>query len=171
MIAAVDVHYTDSGTARAVAMIFTGFDDEKVYRSYKADIEVTEDYIPGQFYRRELPCLIAVLNEIKEEYDTIIIDGYVDPGGAPGLGRHLWHAFSGKKKVIGVAKKNYRNSDAIEVFRGTSHRPLYITAAGIDPVQAADIITNMNGKYRIPDLLKYVDRVSRSEENHLYFLK
>ncbi len=41
---------------------------------------LVEEYIAGQFYRRELPCIMAILRIIEEKIHTVIIDGYVDLG-------------------------------------------------------------------------------------------
>jgi deoxyribonuclease V len=161
MIAAIDVHYTDDASATAAAVIFFEFSDSKGYRTYKKGISGVEDYMPGQFYKRELPCIMAILEMIEEEIDTVIIDGYVYLGKKPGLGLHLWRAMGGKKKVIGVAKKHFRGSDAIKVFRGKSRQPLYITSVGIEPFMAADLIVRMHGRYRLPTLLKQADFLSR----------
>ena len=161
MIAAIDILYRDDASANAGAVIFTGFSDTKAYRTYTKDIPRVEDYVPGQFYRRELPCIMAIYEMIEEKIDILIIDGYVNLGEKPGLGMHLWKVLGGKKKVIGVAKKHFMGSNAVRVFRGNSRQPLYITAAGMETSQAADLITKMHGKYRLPDLLKQADSLSR----------
>ena len=51
-------------------------------------------YVPGQFYRRELPCLLAVFGLVRQPLEIILIDGYVwlDAQGMPGLGGHLFDA-------------------------------------------------------------------------------
>jgi deoxyribonuclease V len=162
MIAAVDAHYRDDESATAGSVVFSSFSDSKAYRTYLRDIPKVESYVPGEFYKRELPCLITVLGMIEEEIDTVIIDGYVDLGEKPGLGRYLWRALDCKKGVIGVAKKYFRGSDAIKVFRGNSRQPLYVTSVGIEQTTAADIITSMHGKFRLPTLLKQTDSLSRS---------
>lgn len=162
MIAAVDVHYRNDEVATAGAVVFLSFRDPKAFRTYLKDIPKVESYIPGEFYRRELPCLVAVLGMIEEEVDTIIIDGYADLGEKPGLGRHLWIALDCKKKIIGVAKKYFKDSDAIKVFRGNSRQPLYVTSVGIEKTEAADLIAGMHGKFGLPTLLKQADFLSRS---------
>jgi len=61
-----------------------------------------------------------------------VIDGYadLDPDGRPGLGAHV-HAEFGMP-VIGVAKSRFRTAThAVPVQRGSSVRPLFITAAGM----------------------------------------
>ena len=120
MIAAVDVHYRNDGTAMAGAVVFSGFADSAAYRTYTLSISVVENYVPGQFYRRELPCILAILKTIEEEIDTMIVDGYVNLGKNPGLGQHLYNTLDGKKKVIGLAKKHFWGSDPLKVLSGAA---------------------------------------------------
>ncbi len=64
--------------------------------------------------------------------------------------------------IIGVAKNRYRETThAVELFRAGSVRPLYVTAVGLEYEVAAQRIASMAGKYRIPDLIKAADRLSR----------
>lgn len=161
MITAVDVYYSFNKNATASAIVFLDYSDSTEYKAYLKVIPEVEDYIPGEFYKRELPCLLAIISLIEEEIDTIIIDGYIDPGNNPGLGRHLWWALDCKKKIIGVAKKYFRDSDAVQVFRGESRQPLYVTSAGIEKMVAAGYIKSMHGNFRIPTLLKKADYLSR----------
>jgi deoxyribonuclease V len=161
MITAVDVHYLADGSATAAAVVFNDFSDSEAYQTYTCRVPATEPYVPGQFYKRELPCILAVLEMIEEDINTVIIDGYVDLGDNPGLGRHLWKALKCEKIIIGVAKKYFLGSDAIKVFRGKSRRPLFITSAGIEPEVAACLIERMHGENRLPALLKMADSLCR----------
>ena len=45
---------------------------------------------PGQFYKRELPCILELLKQVNPLPNYIVIDGYVYLGGdeKPGLGKH-----------------------------------------------------------------------------------
>ena len=64
-------------------------------------------------------------------------DGYadLDPGGRP-LGAHV-HAEFGIP-VIGVAESRFRTAThAVPVLRGSSVRPLFVTAAGMPAAEAA----------------------------------
>jgi deoxyribonuclease V len=63
--------------------------------------------------------------------------------------------------VVGVAKRPFRGAPALEVLRGASARPLYVTAIGIDAAHAADGVRRMHGAHRIPTLLTRVDRLCR----------
>ena len=52
---------------------------------------------------------------------------------------------------------------AIPVVRGSAARPLYVTAAGIPPVDAAELVRTMTGKFRLPDALRRVDALARGK--------
>jgi deoxyribonuclease V len=94
----------------------------------------------------------------------VIIDGYVDLDlqGRPGLGAHLHTDLN--VPVIGVAKTAFRTaSHAVAVHRGNARRPLYITAAGIPADRAATLVAGMAGPYRLPDALRRVDALTRSQ--------
>lgn len=165
MIAAIDVHYKEDGSALAGAVVFADFSDSEAHTQYALEIPGVAPYKPGQFYRRELPCIMAILGLIEDEIDTVIIDGYVDLGDKPGLGRYLWNTLNHKKKIIGVAKRHFRGSDATRVFRGKSRNPLYITAAGLKQRIAADLISGMQGKHRLPQLIRQADNISRKSRS------
>jgi deoxyribonuclease V len=79
-------------------------------------------YRPGEFFRRELPPLGAVLRGIGG-LGLLVIDGYaeLDPDGRPGLGAHA-HAEFGIP-VIGVAKSPSRTAThALPVRHGSHER-------------------------------------------------
>jgi deoxyribonuclease V len=119
-------------------------------------------YEPGEFYRRELPALRAVLAGV-DGLGQLIIDGYVDldATGRPGLGAHA-HAEFGVP-VIGVAKTAFHTAThAIPVLRGRSARPLYVTAIGLSLADAADQVRTMTGRFRLPDAIRRVDALGRS---------
>lgn len=69
--------------------------------------------------------------------------------------------------VIGVAKTRFAGADAIEVVRGDSARPLYVTAVGIDAAHAARCVTGMAGEFRIPALLQRVDALARGHAHRI----
>jgi len=118
-------------------------------------------YQPGQFYLRELPPLRAVLDGLSG-LSLLVIDGYadLDPDGRPGLGARARDEFG--VPVIGVAKTPFRTAThAIAVLRGTSARPLYVTAAGMPRADAASLVRQMTGRHRLPDALRRADTLAR----------
>jgi deoxyribonuclease V len=127
------------------------------------------EYEPGRFYLRELPCLMAVLGKCGEVEggvpEVLVVDGYVWlEGGRAGLGGHLWEALGRRGAVVGVAKTKFAGAGGVEVLRGGSMRPLYVTAAGIAEEEAAKRVAGMHGRFRVPTMVRRADRVSRSEE-------
>lgn len=162
MIAALDAAYRDE-TGFAAAILFETWASPAPVRIVTAQAPAGA-YEPGAFYKRELPVLRAAIAAIGTLPSALVIDGYVWLGaGAPGLGARLFAALSEAIPVIGVAKTQYRGDDwSIPVTRGRSARPLYVTAAGIDPSEAAARIATMYGAGRIPTLLARADREARA---------
>ena len=151
MFVAADVHYLASGGARAAAVVAADPAFSRLTGDRIALVPDVEPYRPGQFYLRELPALRAVLDDLTG-MTLLVIDGYadLDPDGRPGLGARARDEFG--VPVIGVAKSAFRAATrAIPVLRGTSARPLYVTAAGIPGADAAWLIRHMAGRYRMPD--------------------
>jgi len=157
----IDVHY-EEGVARVAALGFLEWTDALAAEQHVLTMPVPGDYVPGEFYRRELPCLLAILPQFTAACDAVVLDGYVWLGDRPGLGAHLYEALGGSMPVIGVAKTPYRADDfSVAIYRGRSERALYVTAAGVEASFAAERVKAMHGDFRIPTLLKNVDRLSR----------
>lgn len=164
MLACLDVDYRASPVhAVAACVVFDGWSASDATAEHVRRIDAVQPYVPGQLYRRELPCLLAVLEHVSVPLEAIVVDGYVylDDQGRPGLGAHLHEALDRDTPVVGVAKNFFRGHAAIEVQRGQSTRPLYVTAAGMSPQAAAEGVARMHGGYRLPTLLKRVDRLCR----------
>ena len=160
MLACVDVAYRDD-QARAACLVFPHWRSAEPIRVLKASLDHVAGYEPGAFYKRELPCLLAVLDQVAIHLDGVVIDGYVwlAQGTVPGLGAHLYEALRANSAVIGVAKTSYRDDRcSLPVLRGGSRRPLFVTAAGLAPEAAAEALRAMHGDGRIPTLLRRVDR-------------
>ena len=158
---ATDVHYLPSGGARAAAVMATDPAFSRLAGDRTAVVADVAPYQPGQFYLRELPPLRAVLDGVIG-LSLLVIDGYadLDPDGRPGLGARARDEFG--VPVIGVAKTPFRTAThAIAVLRGTSARPLYVTAAGMPRADAASLVRQMAGRHRLPDALRRADNLAR----------
>jgi len=163
MIACLDVDYRDAG-ASAASITFRDWIDERPIEEAVVAITGVQHYEPGQFYRRELPCLQEVLRALEKPPTTVIIDGYVWLGEESdwGLGAHLYQALRKQVGIIGVAKTRFRGTRVVqEVLRGGSQRPLYVTAVGVELAEAARRIREMEGPFRVPTLLRRVDQLCR----------
>ncbi|WP_459477885.1 endonuclease V [Clostridium saccharoperbutylacetonicum] len=160
--ACFDVYYYEN-YAKASCVVFEKDKEEHILAEYNVLVHEINEYIPGQFYKRELPCVLKLLKEVKEKIDFIIVDSFVwINDNHKGLGGYLYEALEYKIPVIGVAKTFFKDStNYLEVYRGESNKPLYITAVGLDLNYAAQFVKELKGEYRMPQVLKQVDRLSR----------
>jgi exodeoxyribonuclease-5/deoxyribonuclease V len=163
-----DTYYFDENKANTICLAFENWESSVPDYEFSEIKEGVEEYIPGQFYRRELPCILSLLEKIKtqiKDISCIIIDGfvYLDDTMKPGLGKYLFDALNNEIPVIGVAKTNFATVEKLKLplTRGNSENPLYISSVGIDIETAYNLIKKMHGDFRIPTLLKKVDTLTR----------
>ena len=164
ILAAVDVAYSDL-TAHAACVLFDAWDAEWPCDAYSRWTPLPSPYVPGHFSDRELPSIKNVLGLLPTLPEAILVDGYawLDDERTPGLGANLFFMLEKRCAVIGVAKSRYRGgTHAVPVLRGKSRRPLWITAAGMKPKDAAEHVGQMHGESRIPTLLRIADSHARS---------
>ncbi len=164
MILAIDVHYRDDA-AYCIGVLFE-WADMSPRQIIREVVSPVQPYIPGEFYRRELPCLLQIISHTDiRSIDAIIVDAhvYLDDAMTHGLGGRLWDALSGHVPVIGVAKTSFHSNaqTTVAVLRGDSKQPLYVSAIGMDKAAAAALIQKMHGDYRMPDMLKKLDQLTR----------
>ncbi|MGC4099712.1 endonuclease V [Ferruginibacter sp.] len=164
MLLAIDVHYRDA-FAKAVGVLFN-WDSNRPEQIIIDNITGVEEYVPGEFYKRELPCLLKIIEQVKtDDLEAIIIDGYiyVDNNGSLGLGGILYETLNKSVPVIGVAKTSFlKNKETVTaLLRGESKNPLYISVIGYPIEAAVEKIKNMKGEFRIPAILKELDRITK----------
>ena len=174
LILIVDVDYRET-FAKASAVIIEDWSSQRCAVEH-ATIHDVAEYVPGEFYKRELPCIFKVLYQVMDKLPEntikyIVIDGYVFLDGAPipkwGLGGYLNNSLAGEIPIIGVAKTYFAGvPDNTRLLRGDSTKPLFVTATGLDldlaREQAKQYIANMHGEFRLPSMLKFVDQLCRS---------
>ncbi len=159
-LACVDVAYADDSAA-AACLLFDAVSDARAKASHVVRLDHPAPYVPGRFYERELPPILQVLARVTAPLDVVFVDAHVWLGPErPGLGARLHAAIA--VPVIGVAKTAFRGAPAIEVVRGRSARPLFVTSLGVDPDRAAALVRAMHGPSRIPTLLRDVDHLARA---------
>lgn len=168
MFLTIDVNYTKT-QATAAGISFDSWQAETPLNQYITQVKNIASYEPGKFYKRELSCILRLIQEHNLHPECIVIDGFVflDGHTIPGLGKYLYDALQEKTIVIGVAKNPFRDIDEkYSIYRGNSRKPLYVTSIGIDLAAAQQHIKNMHGSYRIPILLKKVDQLSKGIQNN-----
>ena len=160
MLAAIDVAYLrDVGIASV--MTFTAWTDAAPTEEKIVRVPKCLKYTPGNFYKRELPVVLAALRAIGP-VDTIILDGFVrlDDAGQKGVGAYLFDELKGRTPIVGVSKAVF-GGPGVEVLRGESKRPLRVTACGMPDEMAAKLVTVMHGTSRVPTLLKRCETAAR----------
>lgn len=164
MILAVDVDYRRDGSAVAAGLQLRNWSSDVAERTVIRRIEQALPYRPGSFFERELPCILGLLSDMTMKPGTIVIDGYawLGPDRRAGLGAHLFKALDHAVPVVGVAKSRFNETPArTEIFRGSSSRPLFVTAVGMDEDVARAQVRSMHGRFRVPTMLSAVDRACR----------
>ena len=66
MILALDSYYKDD-ICNTSLVVFEYLDSDKPLYTDTIYTDVTSDYIPGEFYKRELPGIIKILEKLKRE--------------------------------------------------------------------------------------------------------
>lgn len=160
----LDVHYFNQ-RAQSAGILFEWCDDKPI-KEFVVVVEKVDEYESGSFYKRELPCLLALLKEVPiTEVNYIIIDGFVflDNENKPGLGKYLYDAIDKISPVIGIAKNGFigNTTNVREVRRGISRKPIYVSSVGVDPDYAAERVLDMHGSNRLPTMVTCVDHLSR----------
>lgn len=162
--AVLDVDYRPDGSAHAALVGFSDWSDGAPTLTRTRLLPSSAPYEPGAFYKRELPCLLAVLGDLEALPGVLLVDGYVWLRGPddPGLGAHLWRALGAGCAVVGAAKTRFASAGCAQaVVRGASAQPLWVTAAGMPLGEAAERVRTMHGPYRLPTLVRAVDALAR----------
>jgi deoxyribonuclease V len=167
-ITCLDVDYRPASSVAAAVSLQQWMDAASAHEIVHTTADPPAEYEPGQFYRRELPHLLAVLGLLPAPPRLIVVDGFVwladaaDGTAGPGLGAHLHAALGRVVPIVGVAKRPYRLANrAVPLLRGESQVPLWVTSVGIPLDDAIASVASMHGEHRIPTLLRRVDRLAR----------
>lgn len=182
MLLALDSYYKDGVCNTSMVVYEHYYSKESVYAD-TIYTQIPAEYVPGQFYKRELPGIEAILDKFSTEHPElwnqvkiIVVDSFVYLANATdqwdGLGARLYKRLLNKTnrkiKVIGIAKSNFGTCDKLPqttiVYRGNSKRPLYVQAIGFDSIEASCLgqwTQWLYGEHRIPKMLQDVDKLSR----------
>ncbi len=166
MIFAIDIHYREPN-AKAVGVLFN-WQDSKPQDILIKYIDEVNPYIPGEFYKRELPCILEVLElaDLKT-IKLIIVDShvYINDSYKYGLGGYLWEALNKQIPVIGIAKSSFKDAKIVskELYRGNSKKPLFLSSIGINIDEAFDEVKKLHGNFRMPTILKKLDSITKED--------
>ena len=164
MVVIIDADYDEElKKGHAAGVVAEKITDEKATGIVTAIVDNIGEYIPGQFYKRELKIAEAVISQLRiQDIELIVVDGYADSGTEEhALGTFVYEKYN--IPVIGIAKNKYPRCTIpdTEVYRGESKKPLYVTSKGISHEEAKKYVEEMAGEYRLPFLVKYADKAAR----------
>lgn len=164
MIACVDGAYRET-TGCCAGVLFTDWPARACEREWTVTVPNVAPYVPGQFYRREMPGLLRLIAELPALPQIVVVDAYAWLGGPeqPGMGARLREALGGRAAVVGVAKTKFRGAGPARVVtRGRSASALYVSAAGMDLEEAAEGVRRMAGRGRLPLMIRKADVLARA---------
>ena len=146
---AADAYYAGN-KAKIVGVLFENFSDEKPLKIISKIVDGVAPYESGSFYKRELPCIVSLLQDLDvRDISPIVIDGFVYLGDDSryGLGGHSYERLERRVQIVGVAKSPFKGSCKLvrEICRGGSKRPLFVSAVGINLDEAAQLVKGMSG--------------------------
>lgn len=161
MILALDTYYY-SNSSLTVGIWFDDWRSNNLNRIEYSWCNHFESYVPGQFYKRELPGILDFIDLYGlNDVDIVILDGFINTPNGPGLGLLFYESLGSPNNlnIVGIAKSYYEGIESISerVFRGNSKKPLYIQTYGLDIQEVGKKVRKMRGKNRIPKLLKILD--------------
>lgn len=187
-VLAIDAYYYGKNDCYTVGIIFNDFKSSEAEKEFSTHIRKFAKYIPGSFWKRELPGILSIIRKVNmDEIGTILIDGYCwlndNNSQTPrkGIGEVLYETIRTRFPdihVIGIAKSLfgvYSSDIYTRVMRGKSIRPLYVTIAGNNNVaerkKTASKLIHMKGRCRIPDLLGFLDKETKKYKSSRINLK
>ena len=180
-VTGLDVAYDgDGGIAAAAVTLETAGLTVVEERTHRA--KAVFPYEPGLFAFRELPPLLAALDQLDHEPDVLVCDGHgLAHPRRFGLACHLgvltgWPAFGvGKTRFVGThaAPEASRGSSAPLVDAGEEVgavlrtqdgvKPVYVSAGHrIDLAHACRLTLALTPRYRLPETTRQADRLSRA---------
>ena len=164
MLVAIDTAYSDTSSATGGVIFESWESTEPVDILVSKLLNKPKPYQSGEFYKRELPCILYLLNKITHPLEYILIDAnvFLDGTKKPGLGKHLFDALDQNTDIIGIAKNRYHlMPQKHAVIRGESIHPLYVTTTSNNLTSVKNNIALMAGDFRIPSMLKLADKISK----------
>ena len=163
-----DVAY-DNGTGYGIGVVFDGFNDSKPSDVIEVIVPDVGEYIPGEFYKRDLKVLTAIYEEYKQRFKknplVVFVDAYVDLGDKKGCGRYFAESIDDEAIVVGIAKNEYKPATeagvAEPVLRGSSTKSLFVTSTIIPKEDAGTLVKMLHGENRHPTLIKKTDILTK----------
>lgn len=168
MILAIDSYYYSDIDCYTVGISFDTWEQSTPTCIRSCHTSGFSPYVPGEFYKRELPGILGIIQLFDTNPDIIVVDSFItledmDGNIKEGLGAHLLDSLNYSPIIVGVAKSMYCrcNEISLPLRRGNAINPIWIQGLGCTNEEALSFISRMHGVYRIPDLLKLLDKETK----------
>jgi deoxyribonuclease V len=183
-VAGVDAGFEDDGNTTRAAVVVLGFPDLEVRERALARRPTTFPYIPGFLSFREIPAVLAALEQLTIIPDLLLCDGMgilhprrfgiashlgvitglpaIGVGKSPFIGRHepvpdergAWRPIIDRGQTIGAA---------LRTRAGT--KPLYISPGHrISLESAIEYVLRCAPRYRLPETTRQADHLASHEK-------
>lgn len=179
-VAGVDAGFEENGTITRAAVVVLSYPDLEMVEHAIAHVPTTFPYIPGFLSFREVPAVIAALEQLKTEPNLILCDGQglahprrlgiachlgllvdvptIGVAKSRLIGRHpeippekgAWVPLKDKGEMIGAVLRSRTNT-----------KPLYISVGHrISLPTALDYVLVCTPKYRLPETTRQADKLA-----------
>jgi len=179
-VSGVDVGFPRGKEIARAAIATLSYPSLELVDQGQADLPVAFPYIPGLLSFREIPVILAALEQLNFEPDVLVIDGHgLAHPRKFGLACHLGVLLDipalgcgksilvGKHDTLAEARGSHTNlcidGEVIGAVVRTRHKvkPVYISVGHrIDLPSAVRIILNCGGGYRLPEPTRWAHRLA-----------
>ena len=185
-VAGVDVAFEDDGNTTRAAIVTLNFPDLSLHEQMLVRRPTTFPYIPGLLSFREIPAVLAALEQLETLPDMLLVDGMgilhprrfgiashlgvitdlptIGVGKSPFVGKHAplpdergaWQPIVDRGETIGGVLRTK-----------VGVKPLYISGGHrVSLVSALDIVMRCTTKYRLPETTRRADQLSKDKVNN-----
>jgi len=181
LIAGFDVGFEDGGETTRAAAVLLDADTDEVLHARIARVPTSMPYVPGLLSFRELPALLAVLEQLPHTPDLVFVDGQgIAHPRRLGIAAHFGVATG--LPCIGVAKKilvgipeaelpdlrgarvplRHRNEQVGWLLRSKLRCLPLVVSPGhrVSMRTAVDMTMRRVGRYRLPEPTRQADAVA-----------
>lgn len=187
LIAAVETAYGYGGEIAYSAAVVLTFPEMKEVERSLAHCSTEFPYVPGLFYFREGPSLVAALEQLKSQPDLILVSGHgIAHPRQCGIASHLGIDFNkpsigcarrlahGKHRPVGETKGSREVIRHREAELGVAYRskdkvkPIYISPGHLcDMTLSRELVVRCLRGYRLPEPLRFAHLMANKHKRFM----
>lgn len=179
-VAGVDAAFPDAGRTTRAAIVLMSYPGLEPLEQAVAELPTRLPYIPGLLSFRELPAILAALDQLSSAPDLVLCDGQgIAHPRRFGVACHLGVETGlctigvGKSRLCGSAREpgQRRGASSALLDRGETIGRVLRTRTGVRPVfvspghrvslkTAARLVLECTPRYRLPEPIRAADRLA-----------